>query len=182
MPTRLIAALASIPLAVLPATAQEAQPGHIPVPVVEPLPADVETIDGIVHAFYAVISGPRGQAREWGRDATLYLEPMSFTIASLDPQSGNPVVRTISKQQYVDENDAWLVESGFSEREIHRETRRFGNIAHVWSTYEWSTEDGQSGRGINGIDLFHDGSRWWITHATWESEREDNPIPAEYLP
>jgi hypothetical protein len=182
MRTRLIAALASIPLVALPAAAQEDEPAPVTVPVVEALPADVETIDGIVHAFYAVISGPAGQPRDWGRDATLYLEPMSFTIARVDPATGKPHARTISKQEFVDENDAWLVENGFTEREIHRETRRFGNIAHVWSTYEWTSGDGETGRGINGIDLFHDGSRWWITHATWESEREENPIPPEYLP
>lgn len=182
MPKRLLAALSAIPLAVLPASAQEAPSAHVPVPVVEPLPADVETIDGIVAAFYEVISGAAGQPRDWGRDATLYLEPISFTIARVDPETGKPEARTISKQAYVDENDGWLVEHGFTEREIHRETRRFGNIAHVWSTYEWTSGDGGSGRGINGIDLFHDGTRWWITHATWDSEREDNPIPAEYLP
>lgn len=178
---RLLAALSWIPLAALPASAQDGA-AHVAVPVVDALPSDVESIDGIVAAFYEVISGPVGQPRDWGRDATLYLEPMSFTIANVDAETGKPVARTISKQQYVDETDAWLAQSGFTEREIHRETRRFGNIAHVWSTYEWSTADGRSGRGINGIDLFHDGTRWWITHATWDSERESSPIPAEYLP
>ncbi|MGH7565443.1 MAG: hypothetical protein ACREK2_01295 [Gemmatimonadota bacterium] len=182
MPTRLLAALSATLLAALPASAQDAAPAHVPVPVIDPLPVDVETIDGIVAAFYEVISGPAGQPRDWGRDATLYLEPMSFTIAGVDPETGNPRARTISKQEFVDESDAWLVETGFTEQEIHRETRRFGNIAHVWSTYEWTSGDGRSGRGVNGIDLFHDGARWWITHATWDSEREDNPIPAEYLP
>ena len=90
--------------------------------------------------------------------------------------------RNVSPSEFAGESDRFLVDSGFVEREIHRETNRLGPIAQVWSTYEWSSEEGQSGRGINGIDLFHDGSRWWITHATWESEREGNPIPAEYLP
>jgi hypothetical protein len=164
----------------VPASAQDTQV-HVTVPEVAPLPADVATIDGIVAAFYEVVSGPVGEPRDWGRDATLYLEPMSFTLAAVD-SAGNPVARTISKQQFVDQSDAFLVETGFTEREIHRETRRFGNIAHVWTTYEWTTADGGTGRGINGIDLFHDGTRWWITHATWDSEREDNPIPAEFLP
>lgn len=181
MRNRLLAALSWIPLAAFPASAQDGA-AHVAVPVVDALPGDVESIDGIVSAFYEVISGPVGQPRDWGRDATLYLEPMSFTIANVDDETGKPVARTISKQQYVDETDAWLTQSGFTEREIHRETRRFGNIAHVWSTYEWSTADGRTGRGINGIDLFHDGTRWWITHATWDSERESSPIPAEYLP
>ena len=178
----LIVAIASIPLFAPPAAGQESPPAPVAVPVVDPLPADVETIDGIVSAFYAVISGPAGQPRDWGRDATLYLEPLTFTIVGTDPESGQPVARTISKQEYIDQTDAWLVEHGFTEREIHRETRRFGNIAHVWSTYEWTSGDGGTGRGINGIDLFHDGARWWITHAMWEPERAENPIPAEYLP
>ena len=166
--------------AALPARAQDGPP-RVEVPVVDALPADVATIDGIVAAFYDVISGPVGQPRDWGRDATLYVEPITFTVVGRD-SAGKPVAHTISKQQYVDESDAFLVQSGFTEREIHRETREFGNIAHVWSTYEWTTADGRTGRGINGIDLFHDGTRWWITHATWEPEREGNPIPAEYLP
>lgn len=174
-------AVVAILLVAPAARAQEAS-AHVTIPVVDPLSEDVATIDGIVTAFYEVISGPVGRPRDWGRDATLYLEPMFFTVSRTDPGSGEPAPTTISKQQYVDESDAFLVESGFTEREIHRETRRFGNIAHVWSTYEWSTADGRTGRGINGIHLFHDGSRWWITHATWDSEREGNPIPDEYLP
>jgi hypothetical protein len=177
----MLLAITATLFATLPAPAQDT-PARVTVPEVDPRPADVATIDGIVAAFYEVVSGPVGQPRDWSRDATLYLEPISFTITTVDPQTGKPVARTISKQQFVDEADGFLVETGFTEREIHRETRRFGNIAHVWSTYEWTTADGQTGRGINGIDLFYDGARWWITHATWDSEREGNPIPAEFLP
>src|SRR3982751_3050476 len=35
---------------------------------------DVATLDGIIKAFYETVSGPAGQAREWGRDRTLYIE------------------------------------------------------------------------------------------------------------
>ena len=41
---------------------------------------------------------------------------------------------------------------------------------------------GDTGRGINGLHLVHDGERWWITHATWDNETAERPIPAEYLP
>ncbi|HET6361671.1 MAG TPA: hypothetical protein VFH11_06400 [Gemmatimonadota bacterium] len=172
-------AIAAILLAAVPARAQ--QKAHVTILELAPRPEDVVTIDGIVAAFYEVVSGPAGQPRDWARDATLYLEPVTFTIIAVD-SAGNPVARTISRQEFVDESNGFLVESGFTEREIHRETRRFGNLAHVWSTYEWTIPDGRTGRGINGIDLFYDGTRWWITHATWASEREDVPIPDEYLP
>lgn len=83
---------------------------------------------------------------------------------------------------FADENDAFLVRSGFVEREIHRLTHRYGQVGHVWSTYEWETADGETGRGINSIHLWYDGDRWWITHATWANETPQRPIPPEYLP
>jgi hypothetical protein len=171
----LLIALALFPR---PGPAQETEP--VPVPDVEPLSADVESIDGIVTAFYEVISGPKGEPRQWGRDATLYLPNVHFTPTSVE--GGKPSARIMPKQEFVDRADRFLVESGFVEEEIHRVTRTFGHIADVASTYRWRTEDGRSGRGINFIHLFHDGDRWWITHATWDSERDDNPIPGEFLP
>jgi hypothetical protein len=73
---------------------------------------------------------------------------------------------------------------GFFEREIHREVERFGNVAHVWSTYASSEQPGGPtvARGINSIELYHDGERWWITSWIFDSERAGSPIPADYLP
>lgn len=175
-----LVALLLVALALVPRTgmAQEAEP--VSVPIVEPLQEDVGSIDGIVTAFYEVISGPAGEPRQWGRDATLYLPNIHFTPISVD--EGKPSARIMSKQEFVDLADRFLVESGFVEEEIHRVTRTFGHAADVASTYRWRTHDGRSGRGVNFIHLFHDGERWWITHATWDSERADNPIPEAFLP
>lgn len=38
------------------------------------------------------------------------------------------------------------------------------------------------GRGINSLDLYWDGTRWWVAAEVWNSERKDNPIAKEYLP
>ena len=160
---------------------QEAQPDPVRVSEIEPLAADVESIDGIVAAFYDVISGPSGEPRQWDRDATLYPPNVQFTPTSVS-SSGEVLGQLMTKQDFIHRSNDYLVDSGFLEREIHRVTRRFGNVADVASTYEWTTEDGDTGRGINFIHLFHDGLRWWITHATWDSERADNPIPVEFLP
>jgi hypothetical protein len=46
-------------------------------------------------------------------------------------------------------------------------------------------KDGQGrelGRGVNSIQLFWDGTRWWISGVAWDDERADNPIPPELLP
>lgn len=140
-------------------------------------PADAATIDGVLNAWYGAISGPVGAPRDWARDAALYLPGAVFAIAG---EGGAP--RTATPSAWARENDAGLVRSGFVEREIHRLIHEFGRMAHVWSTYEWETADGETGRGINSIHLWHDGQRWWITHATWDNETPERPIPPEYLP
>lgn len=157
--------------------------GPVQVPVVPARPGDVSTIDGIVKAYYEVISGPAGQPREWSRDRSLYPTDVRFVEVSED-KNGKIETRTMTHQQYVDKVDGELVGKGFDEREIHRVTERFGSIANVFSTYESRrTKEGPViARGINSLQLFHDGARWWIASATWQDETGAHPIPKSYLP
>ncbi len=159
------------------------EPGHVDVPTIAPRAQDVATIDGIMKAFYEVISGPAGQARQWSRDRTLYIKDIRFVMMSED-QNAQPVARIASHQQFVDAADPVLVKDGFYEIEIHRVTQKFGHIAHVFSTYESRNKvDGPViARGINSVELFFDGTRWWIASNIWDDERPDNPLPTEYLP
>ena len=147
-----------------------------------PRPEDVGTLDGIISAFYDVISGPAGTARQCQRDSSLYIPGVRFV--SMSVRQGQPVAQVSDHGQYVANTNDGMVRTGFFERELHRVTRRFGNIVHVFSTYEFrATETGPvQGRGVNSIQLFWDGSRWWIANATWDGERPDNPIPADLLP
>ncbi len=74
----------------------------------------------------------------------------------------------------------------FHEVELFRRTEVFAGIAHVFTTYEstatMADASETSYRGINSIQLRHDGSRWWILTVLWTEEHEDTPIPAAYLP
>lgn len=163
--------------------AQQPAPSHVEVPAVAARAEDVGTIDGIMKAFYDVISGPAGQPRQWSRDRTLYIPEIRFVAMSED-KSGRPRAQVVSHQQFVDSSDSLLVKEGFYETEIHRVTERFGTIAHVFSTYESRNKaDGPViARGINSAELFFDGKRWWIASNIWDDERPDNPLTAEYLP
>ena len=147
-----------------------------------PRPGDVATIDGMVRAFYEVVSGPAGQKRDWARDRSLYIDDIRFVIVRTDP-AGKPDPKVVTHQQFVESAGAVLAE-GFYETEVHRVTERFGPIAHVWSTYEGRrTPAGPAFlRGINSIELFWDGKRWWISNAIWTDETKENPVPKEYLP
>ena len=166
-----------------PVVAQRPPAQHVEVAAIAARAEDVATIDGILHAFYDVISGPAGQPRQWARDRTLYIPDVHFVSLSTD-STGHVRADVVTHQMFVDRSDASLVRRGFFETEIHRTTARFGNVVHVFSTYEMRERvDGPVfGRGINSIELFWDGARWWIAAAQWDDERPDNPIPREYLP
>jgi len=185
MPTfKLLFALVTLLLLAPIGVSQTSTPAkHVDVATIAPRPEDVSTLDGIVKAYYEVISGSAGQPRQWSRDRTLYISDIRFVAMSVD-KSGKPVAHIATHQQFVDASNPSVVQDGFFESEIHRVTERFGNIAHIFSTYESRNKlDGPViARGINSIELFWDGQRWWIASAIWDDERPDNPIPAEYLP
>ena len=163
--------LACIMAALLASTAAAQTPA--------PRPEDVSTLDGMIGAFYDVISGPAGTPRQWRRDSSLYIPRVRFV--AMDVEGTRPVVAVMDHAEFVARYNKAFVDRGFFEREIHRVTKRFGNIAHVFSTYEYrATENGPvQGRGVNSIQLFWDGTRWWIASAIWDDERPDNPIPPD---
>lgn len=146
-------------------------------------PEDVETLDGILGAFYDVISGAAGEERDWERDRALYL-PGARQVATGVLPDGAPFARAMDQEAYAARAREIFRREGFYEREIHRVVRRFGNMAHAFSIYESRREkDGPVfARGVNSIDLYFDGARWWIASAIWDSERSGNPIPPEWLP
>jgi hypothetical protein len=149
----------------------------------QPRMEDVSSIDGMIKAYFEVVSGPAGQPRDWGRDATLYIPGVRFVMISKG-KNGKTTAQSMSHQEFVDAGDASMVEKGFYEHEIHRITHRAGDVAHVISTAEQAlTSNGPSqGRSIDSLDLYWDGSRWWIASATiWEVGPGES-LPSEFLP
>jgi len=86
-------------------------------------------------------------------------------------------------EDYAQRNGPFFEKQSFFEREAARRTDAFGNIAHVFSTYEsrHSKDDAKPfQRGINSIQLLNDGKRWWIVTVFLPSEDEKNPLPEKY--
>lgn len=146
--------------------------------------ADVATPGAIAAAAYDVISGAAGEARDWDRFRSLFL-PEARLIPSGRGPDGTPRYQVLTVDEFVESASASFAERGFWEREVHAETERFGDLAHVLSTYEtWETRPSAEAepvaRGINSFQLWHDGDRWWIVDIYWHGEREDAPIPDHY--
>lgn len=145
-------------------------------------PADVASIDAIITASYDVISGPAGD-RDWDRERSLF-HPDSRHMPTRPNGRGGALVDVMNVEDFIRASGAFFADNPFYEYEIARTTQRYGNIAHVLSTYAWSTErEGPPmGRGINSFQLLFDGERWWIVSVFWAQESEQMPIPQEFLP
>ena len=165
-------------LALAPAANAQSDPA---LPVADS--ADVASVDAILGALYNVISGPAAEERDWDRMRALFF-PGARLIPTGPRRDGGNGARVWTVEEYIERAGPQLMKNGFWETEISRTTEQFGSVAHVFSTYESRIETPDSDpvmRGINSIQLFDDGRRWWVVSVLWDNERPDQPIPAPYL-
>ncbi len=155
----------------------------MPMQHAEAQPGEFDSPDALIAALYDVISGPAGQARDWDRFRSLFIEDARL-MAVLYPGQDSVSLVTMRPEDYVNNVGPRLEEDGFFEKELARRTEQFGHVLHAFSTYAGSrTEDGEPFlRGVNSIQLVHDGTRWWVASVLWDPERPGQPLPARYLP
>lgn len=146
-------------------------------------PKDVSSPEAIVAAVYDVISGPVGQRRNWDRMRTLFV-PDARMIPTGKRPTGESTRRVLTVEDYIINSGPFLEKDGFFEKEIGSKTEQFGNIVHVFSTYESRralSDEKPFMRGINSFQLWYDGKRWWVITILWQGESKDVPIPEKYV-
>ena len=189
---RALAATALLALPALPAAAQQQTAPAAQTPPADPfagIPApkaeDVASIESILAAVYGSISGDVGQKRDWDRFRSLFYPGAKLMPTGTPKGSDTARTRALTPEDYVRTSGPFLERIGFHEVEIARKIDRYGHVAHVFSTYEGHSKSPElppTIRGINSIQLFHDGKRWWVINIFWMQESEAFPIPKEYLP
>lgn len=168
----------ALPITTLSAFAQDA--ADLP----EANPADVESVNALIAAVYDVISGPAGEKRDWDRFRSLFRPEAKLIPTGVAP-SGEVGLRFWGVEEYITLAGARLEERGFFESEVHRVQEEYGNIVHLFSTYDsrWKEDDPEPfTRGINSFQLVNDGSRWWVVNIFWQGESPNASIPEKYLP
>jgi hypothetical protein len=176
----------ALPLAITVAAAQQSYPPQPPsapspslasqVPPAEP--ADVNSIASIVRALYDVISGPPGD-RDWNRLRSLCVPQARFTSTAKSGTSTAP--RLLTLDDYIQRAGKFFTTHAFYESPIVNRVQKFGDIAQVFSSYASRSAPNEKpfARGINSIQLFCDGSRWWVLSILWDEESPTHPLPPE---
>lgn len=142
---------------------------------------DVASVDAIVAALYDVISGDPGTTRDWDRFRNLF-KPETRLIPTRKNPQGELVLQALTPEDYVQLFTS-RVATGFFEKELHRVTEQYGTVTHVFSTYETKEKkDGPvTNRGINSIQLFNDGKRFYVINIFWCAESMGFQLPDKYL-
>jgi hypothetical protein len=149
-------------------------------------PSDVASIEAIIAAAYDVISGPAGKKRDWERERALFWPGARLIPTATVPGRNdvNLAPLMLDVEGYIERVEPIFAKSGFYEKEVARRVEHFGQIAHVWSTYESRHDPSDSVpfmRGINSIQLFNEGNRWWILSIYWQHESPQHAIPEKYF-
>lgn len=151
---------------------------------------DVDTVDHLMAALYDVISGPAGKPRDWDRFRSLFLPDGRLGPIRPDaPAAGDKPARKsdvffLTPGMYVERDDPYFKTHGFFERSIANRVEEFGNLVHVWSTYESrnAAEDAKPfTRGVNSIQMVHVQGRYWLASVMWDDERPGLTLPEKYV-
>jgi hypothetical protein len=143
-------------------------------------PEDVKSVGAIITALYDVISGPAGQPRDWQRFRSLF-----YPGAQMMPVvRGKTGLRAIpfTPEDYVTGNSEFFATRGFFEKETHRQAAGYGDLVTVQSAYETYEVLGGPvvARGVNSLQLFFDGQRWWVLNIAWTDEKAaGKPVPKD---
>ena len=144
---------------------------------------DVESVNAVIKALYECVTFAPGTQPDYQRLRSLFHPRGRLT----PPKDRSDLVLDI--ETFISNSREHVIltgleKKGFHEKEVHRSTEVFGNIVHAFSTYEsrhLPTDEAPIQRGINSIQLVFDNERWWVVSIMWDIERDNNPLPSQYI-
>ena len=159
----------------------------VPRSAAPPANPDGASVDAILNALYESVSHPDSAQPNWARMRGIFL-PVGMLIPPKRPNEDMFTVLDVDQfRERVQKAEATAKQKGepfgFFEKEVARRLDCFGNVCQAFSTYEARrapTDEKPFVRGINSIQLVNDGERWWVASVVWDTERPNNPIPAQY--
>ena len=160
----------------------QAAPAHDSTAAPVAKPEDVASKDAILTALYDVISGPVGP-RDWQRFRSLFA-PGARLIPTRHDSTGHAQLIVWSPEEYATRVGPAFLRNAFYEKQIGETADTFGAITQVFSAYasrRAPTDSVPFARGINSIQLFNDGTRWYVVTIYWDAEHGDLRIPSKYV-
>ena len=139
------------------------------------LPSEPE---GIPAAVDAAISGPADKDRACMKALLIPEARLMFVSIAAD---GAPTYK-------LETLDDWIARvksrghAQLEEKQLKFRIERYGNIAHLWSSYTLHSDGKQVARGINSIQATKEAGGWRVTGFMVQAESVTAPRPMDLLP
>ncbi len=133
------------------------------------------TIDGVVNDALTLITGKKGETRDWEAFRNLFTGDAQIAVLVHDP-TGPSILRTYSLEEFVRIGKKYYQNDGFIEYEIKKIVNEYNGIANVFQSY-YAKELDYEEKGINSYQLVYFENRWWIKSLLWTSDRNGVQIP-----
>jgi hypothetical protein len=130
-------------------------------------------IEATVLAVYNVLSGPAGR-RDWDRFEALFAPGARIVVDG----------EGMTTKEFVERNTPKLNAAGSFAKPVATRVLRYGDIAHVWSTYEGreaANLEQASSRGVRSIQLVRIGNAWKVQSLVSQREDAAHPIPPGFV-
>ena len=133
---------------------------------------------GIPAAIDAAITGPADKDRACMKALLIPEARMMFVSLLADAAPG----------YRLETLDDWIARvkarghAMLEEKQLKVRIERYGNIAHLWSSYTLQSDGKRVARGINSIPAIKEAGGWRVTGIMVQSESATAPLPKEYLP
>lgn len=129
---------------------------------------DKRKIQETIDEFYSIISGNKGDKRDWEKFRSLFLSEDS----SLAPIKFNGENKSFNVNTFIVRQNNFLSNNDFYEYGLNFKIEVFGNIAHVYSEYEAKRKKEDLDLIKQGVTLVHmvkDKQVWKIHSMLWQS-------------
>jgi hypothetical protein len=139
------------------------------------LPSEPEDIAA---ALDAAISGPADKDRACMKALLIPEARLMFVSLGAD---GAPSHRLETLDEWIARVKA-RGQAMLEEKQLRVRIERYGNIAHLWSSYTLQSDGKQVARGINSIQAIKEAGGWRVAGIMVQAESVTAPLPKEYLP
>ena len=129
-------------------------------------------------ALDAAISGPADKDRACMKVLLIPEARMMFVSLGAD---GAPSYTLLTLDDWIARTKA-RGHAVLEEKQLKFHIERYGNIAHLWSSYALHSDGKQVARGINSIQAIKEAGGWRVTSILVQAESATAPLPKEYLP
>jgi len=152
-------------------------------PTTQPAPsADELAIRAIVDDVYTIVSGDKGQPRDWDRLRKHFVDGGTMHVSM---QRGERVASVkFDVEQFIAMASQNSQQEAFYESPLVTRVETFAGVGYAWSSYtERNAKDAEPfGRGVNCFTFVKGKDGWRIATIAWSEENERNKLPPSMLP